>query len=65
MDPISVTNRVQERTLDLQRTADQVHQERELRSTPAAESVTSNTRPAEARPSPAKAGGCSTVESAT
>lgn len=65
MDPIAVTNRVHERTLELQRTADQVHRERELRSTPTAETVTSHDRPAEAHLSPAKAGGRSPVESAT
>lgn len=65
MDPITVTNRVHERTAELQRTADQVHRERELRSTPTAETVTSHARPAEARSSPQKAGGCSPVESAT
>ncbi|HUP55120.1 MAG TPA: hypothetical protein VM408_06415 [Methylomirabilota bacterium] len=36
MDPITVTHLVQDRTNDLQRTADQVRQERALRSTAAA-----------------------------
>jgi hypothetical protein len=34
MDPITVTHLVQDRTTDLQRTADQLRQERALRSAP-------------------------------
>ena len=64
MDPLNV-NRVRERTLELQRTADQVHQERDLRSTTAAEPVAIHTRPVEARPSSAKVGGGVPAEPAT
>ena len=63
MDPLNV-NRVHERTLELQRTADQVHQERDLRSTPTAQPDPSNARLVEPRPSPAKVGGRAPVEPA-
>jgi hypothetical protein len=68
MDPITVTHLVQDRTQDLQRIADQVRQERALRSTPPAAAPSSPTRPAEARRSPAptstKAGACVPAEPA-
>ena len=75
MDPITVTQLVHDRTLDLQRTADQLRQERALRSTAAAQAVAGPTRsaagaaahpagPAKARPSPTKAGGCAPAEPA-
>jgi len=64
MDPLNV-DRVHERTLELQRTADQVHQERDLRSTTTTESVAIPTRPLEARPTSAKVGGCAPAEPAT
>lgn len=65
MDPLNV-NRVHERTLELQRTADQVHQERDLRSTPTAQPVTADARAraVEPRPSPAKVGNCAPAEPA-
>ena len=49
MDPITVTHLVQDRTQDLQRIADQVRQERSLRSTAHAE-ATASTAAAEATP---------------
>ena len=66
MDPITVTNLVQDRTQDLQRIADQVRQERALRSTPQTESTASHVRPTESRrsPAPGKAGGCAPAEPA-
>jgi len=77
MDPITVSHLVQDRTMELQRTADQVRQERALRSTPsagavvgvrptrpAAEAAAHPTGPARVRPSPAKAGGCAPAEPA-
>ena len=63
MDPLNL-DRVHERTLELQRTADQVHQERDLRSTPTTETVISPARRVEPRPSPAKVGGCVPAEPA-
>ena len=63
MDPLNV-DRVHERTLELQRTADQVHQERDLRSTPTAEPVTSHARLVEPGPATAKVGGCAPAEPA-
>jgi hypothetical protein len=68
MDPITVTHLVQDRTQDLQRIADQVRQERSLRSTPPAEVTASPARTAEARgatpPAPTKTGGCVPAEPA-
>jgi hypothetical protein len=77
MDPITFTHLVQDRTTDLQRTADQVRQERVLRLTPSAravavagpvrpavETAAHATGPATARPSPSKAGGCAPAEPA-
>jgi hypothetical protein len=79
MDHITVTQLVQDRTTDLRRTADQVRQERVLRSTPSAEVVpvavvpptrppasaaAHATGPALAPSSPAKAGGCAPPEPA-
>jgi len=63
MDPLNV-DRVHERTLELQRTADQVHQERDLRSAPTAQPVVAHARAVEPRPSPAKVGGCVPAEPA-
>ncbi len=48
MDPLSAS-RVNERTLELQRTADQLRQERDLRSTSSPQPTMVETRPAEAR----------------
>jgi hypothetical protein len=48
MDPITTTHLVQDRTEDLRRIADQVRQERSMRSTPPAAAV------AEATASPAR-----------
>jgi hypothetical protein len=48
MDPITTTHLVQDRTEDLQRIADQVRQERSMRSTPPAAAI------AEATASPAR-----------
>ena len=64
MDPITVTKLVSDRTQDLQRTADQVRQERALRTTRTADAVNPSTRPAEVRGSPAKAGRCAPAEPA-
>jgi hypothetical protein len=55
MDPITVTHVVQDRTQDLQQIADQVRQERSLRSTPPVEADAALARPAEARRAPAPA----------
>jgi hypothetical protein len=59
MDPITVTNLVQDRTQDLQRLADQVRQERSLRSTAVAATAEATppapARPAEPRRAPAPA----------
>ena len=78
MDPITVTHLVQDRTIELQRTADQVRQERALRSTssadpvavardlqPAAQAASHPIGPAKSQPSSAKAGGCAPAEPAT
>lgn len=66
MDPITTANQVHERLLDLQKTADDIHQERALRSSPTVEALVAPTpRPAEARRSPAKAGNCSPAGPAT
>lgn len=66
MDQITVARLVQDRTQDLQRTADQVRQERSLRSTARAAAATSaSARPAEARPqAAARLGGCAPAEPA-
>ena len=66
MDPITVSQLVHDRTLDLKRTADGLRQERALRPPLAAESGASPaaTGPAEFRRSTAKAGGCSPAEPA-
>lgn len=65
MDPITTANQVHERMLDLQKTADDIHQERALSSTPTREGPAApTTRPAEVRRSPAKAGNCSPAEPA-
>ena len=66
MDPITVTHLVQDRTQDLQRIAEQVRQERSLRSTPQPEATASDIRPTEPRRSPAsgKSGACAPVEPA-
>ena len=63
MDPLNV-HRVHERTLELQRTADQVRQERDLRSTTTTERVEIHARPVEARRSSATVGGCAPAEPA-
>jgi uncharacterized protein YkwD len=57
MDPITVTHVVQDRTQNLQRIADQVRQERSLRSTPPVEADAALARLAEARRAPAPAPG--------
>jgi hypothetical protein len=73
MDPIAVTQLVHDRTVDLQRTADGLRQERALRpaSTPAlSEASKADTgsspgaQPVEVRRSPGMAGGCSPAEPA-
>jgi hypothetical protein len=72
MDPITTTHLVQDRTEDLQRIADQVRQERSMRSTPpaaaVAEATASPARPIEAPRSAAatrtNAGGCAPAEPA-
>jgi hypothetical protein len=68
MDPITATHLVQDRTKDLQRIADQVRQERSLRSTTPAEATASPVQPTEARRAPAprgaKAAGCAPAEPA-
>ena len=65
MDPITVTHLVQDRTQDLQRIADQVRQERALRSSPPSEPAASATRPAASRRSTSpEAGGCAPAEPA-
>lgn len=71
MDPITVTHLVQDRTQDLQRIADQVRQERKLRSTSTAAAQATppeSARPAEQRRVPARdprrAGGCAPAEPA-
>jgi hypothetical protein len=68
MDPITVTHLVQDRTDDLRRIADQVRQERALRSTPPEAVTSSPTRRAQPRRSPTptstKAGGCAPAEPA-
>lgn len=72
MDPITATHLVQDRTQDLQRIADQVRQERLLRSTSAraaAEAAApAPVRAAEPRlapaPAPANAAGCDLAEPA-
>jgi hypothetical protein len=66
MDPITVTHLVQDRTQDLQRIADQVRQERSLRSTPQTEATASHVRPTESRrsPAPGTSGACAPVEPA-
>lgn len=71
MDPITVTHLVQDRTQDLQRIADQVRQERKLRSTSTAAAEATppaSARPTEPRrvpaPNPARAAGCAPAEPA-
>ena len=76
MDPITVTHLVKDRTVELQRTADQVRQERALRSTssadaiaiaalrPAAHACSHPIGPAKAQPASAKVGGCAPAEPA-
>ena len=66
MDPITVTHLVQDRTEDLQRTADQVRRERTLRSTVAAVVAATPTRATDARrsPAPSRANGCAPAEPA-
>ena len=65
MDPITATHLVHDRTLDLQRTADKIRQERALRRAATAELIAPSGRPAEVRRSPTKACGPSPVEHAT
>jgi hypothetical protein len=71
MDPITTSHLVQDRTAALQRIADQVRQERALRSTPtptasvAAVAMTvARARPADPQPAPSKATDCATAERA-
>lgn len=65
MDSITTANQVHERMLDLQKTADDIHQERALRSTPTLEPLAAPIpRPAEVLRSPAKAGNCAPAEPA-
>ena len=73
MDPITVTRLVQDRTNDLQRIADQVRQERSLRSrstavaeatSPAPARLTDVRRAPAAAPDPANAAGCDLAEPA-
>ncbi len=64
MDPITVTKLVSDRTDDLQRIADQVRQERALRSTTTSRAVAPPARPAESRRSPASARDCAPAEPA-
>ena len=71
MDPITVTHLVQDRTQDLQQIAEQVRQERSLRSTAATEATPpADARATEARRSPTprsaptKSGGCAPAEPA-
>jgi hypothetical protein len=65
MDPITTANQVHERMLDLQKTANDIHQERALRSSPTVEAQAAPTpRAVEARRSTAKAGNCSPAEPA-
>jgi hypothetical protein len=64
MDPITTANQVHERLLDLQKTADDIHQERAFRSTPTVGAIAAPPpRPAEAH-RPATAGTCSPAEPA-
>jgi hypothetical protein len=66
MDPLSVTHLAHDRIQDLQRTADEIHRERDLRSAATVEPVTRPTqRPADVRPMPANAGCRAPVEGAT
>ena len=66
MDQITVTKLVSDRTDDLRRTAEQVRQERALRSTTTSrsEAVALPRRPAEERRSPASARDCAPAEPA-
>jgi hypothetical protein len=80
MDPISISHLVQDRTDELQRTADQVRRESSLRSKLGAAAVPSaqparpveavgrvapaSVQPTEARPSPGKAAGCTSAQHA-
>lgn len=65
MDPITVSQLVHDRTVDLQRTADALRQERALRRAPSAETAAPpSARAVEVRRSPTKADGCSPAEPA-
>jgi hypothetical protein len=74
MDPITATRLVEDRTQDLRRLADQVRQERSLRSPstvaaaeatpPAPAQITEARRAPAAAPAPANAGGCDLAEPA-
>ena len=70
MDPITTTRLVRDRTQDLQQVADQIRQERALRSGPPADVAATSTGPAEAHREPApasmstKVGGCAPAEPA-
>jgi hypothetical protein len=63
MDPI--TDLVRDRTADLQRTADQVRQERDLRATATARPTTTASHPSAVRGSPQKVCNPSPAEPAT
>ena len=71
MDPITTASLIHDRTQELQRTADQVRQERTLRSNAIvpvavveATAVGAPARPDEPQRSPAMAGSCSPAEPA-
>lgn len=65
MDPFTIRHLAHERILDLQRTAEQIRQERELQLTQPAETRTAPTRQTELRRAPEKAGRCTPAETAT